>query len=553
MAPLTYINGTPIGITAVLVALISSMGGMMFGYDTGQISDILVMEDFKRRFAECDPAPSLDLIDVSTCEFSTVRSGCIVALLSIGTLIGCLCGAPIADTLGRRYAMVVECIVFFVGDIIQITSSTHWVQYAIGRIVTGLGIGALSTAVPMYQAETSPSQIRGIVNAMYQFFVTFGILLAYCISIGSRELNNSGQWRLVIGLGFTWPTILAIFIQTMPESPRWLASKGRDEKARRSIARVRGVTGTSRFGRVTKQEDELKSRWDGLVDRELAEMHNTIKAESQSANGTWADCFNPKDKVLYRTLLGMAIQTLQQLTGANYFFYYGATIFGSVGIDDSFITQIILGAVNFVCTFLGLYIMQTCGRRWPLILGGLWQSAWLFVYGALGTAHDPTQDKVSGKVMIFASCMFILGFASTWAPGAWVIVGETFPMRTRAKQAALATASNWLWNFLLAFFTPFITKDISFKYGFVFAACNLVASVVIYFFLYESAGLTLEAVEKMYNDPDCHAWSSATWALPGYKDRKDMAEKLQTENMREEHVDTDSEKESAMHAMPALP
>lgn len=547
MAPLTYINGTPIGITAVLVALISSMGGFMFGYDTGQISDILVMDDFKRRFAECDPAPSLELIDVSTCQFSTVRSGCIVAFLSIGTLIGCLCGAPVAEGLGRRYAMVVECLVFFVGEIIQITSSTHWVQYAIGRIVTGLGIGALSTAVPMYQAETSPSQIRGIVNAMYQFFVTFGILMAYCISLGARELDNSGQWRLVLGLGFTWPTILAIFIQTLPESPRWLASKGRDEEARRSIARVRGIS-----GKGSKAEDDLRTRWDGLIDRELAEMHSTIKLESQSGNGTWADCFNPKDKVLYRTLLGMAIQTLQQLTGANYFFYYGATIFSSVGIDDSFITQIVLGAVNFFCTFFGLYIMQKCGRRWPLILGGLWQSAWLFVYGALGTARDPTTDKVSGKIMIFASCMFILGFASTWAPGAWVIVGETFPMRTRAKQAALATASNWLWNFLLAFFTPFITKAIHFRYGFVFAACNLVGSVVCYFFLYESAGLTLEAVEMMYNDPKCHAWSSATWAPPGYKDRADMTMKLNTENRKEhfEHEsDTGSEKDSGiLHA-----
>ncbi|KIY74099.1 general substrate transporter [Cylindrobasidium torrendii FP15055 ss-10] len=541
MAPVTYIDGVPIGATAILVALISSMGGFMFGYDTGQISDILIMEDFKRRFAECAPAASLELIDVSTCSFSTVRSGCIVAFLSIGTLLGCLFGAPVSEVFGRRYAMVAECCVFFVGEVIQITSSQHWVQYAIGRIVTGLGIGALSAAVPMYQAETSPSQIRGPVNAMYQFFVTFGILMAYCISTGSRELEGAGQWRLVLGLGFCWPTILAIGIQFLPESPRWLATKGRDEEARRSIARVRGVTGNSGVFKISKgseKEDALKERWNGLIDRELEEIRSTIEYESHLGTGTWIDCFRPQNKILYRTLLGMAIQTFQQLTGANYFFYYGATIFGSVGLSDSFITQIILGAVNFVCTFFGLIVFQKFGRRWPLILGGLWQSAWLFVFGAMGTALDPTESKIAGQIMILASCMFILGFASTWAPGAWVIIGETFPMRTRAKQSALATASNWLWNFLLAFFTPFITKAIKFQYGFVFAACNLMGALIVYFFLYESAGLTLEAVEMMYNDPNCHAWSSATWAPAGYKDRADMTSQINKENNKEtvEHV-----------------
>lgn len=97
--------------------------------------------------------------------------------------------------------------------------------------------------------------------------------------------------------------------------------------------------------------------------------------------------------------------------------------------------------------------------------------------------------------------MFILGYASTWAPGIWILTGETFPLRTRAKQAALATASNWLWNFLLAFFTPFITRDIAYRYGFVFASCNLLGVVVVYFFLYESSGLSLEAVDTMYSDP----------------------------------------------------
>ncbi len=129
--------------------------------------------------------------------------------------------------------------------------------------------------------------------------------------------------------------------------------------------------------------------------------------------GGWIDCFKKANKTRYRTFLGMTLQSFQQLTGANYFFYYGATVFQSVGINDSFVTQIILGAVNFICTFGGLYVMERVrayflytililtgplqfGRRIPLICGGIWQSIWLFVFAAAGTAKDPTTDKGIG-------------------------------------------------------------------------------------------------------------------------------------------------------------
>ncbi|KAJ7930474.1 general substrate transporter [Mycena leptocephala] len=410
---LFYTQGVPIGWVAIMLALLASMG-VSYSYDTGQISDILLMDDFLLRFANCT-SPG----DVSTCAFSNVRAGLIVALLSIGTT---------ADFLGR----------------------------------SGLAVGALSAAVPMYQAETAPHQIRGTLTATYQLFITFGILVAYCISIGARGIAGPGSWRTVVAIGILWPLILGIGILTMPESPRWLAKQHRLEEAEHSLARARGLS------KETGKTHAIIQRW--LVE---------FVAVAQ----------------IFTFSKGMTLQMFQQLTGANYFFYYGATIFKSVGISDSFVTQIILGTVNFLCTFLGLYIMERFGRRMPLIFGGIWQSIWLFVFAAVGTAKDPLSNKGSGYLMIVSACLFILGYASTWAPGVWILIGETFPTRTRAKQAALSTSSNWLWNFLLAFFTPFINTAISYRYGFVFAACNLAGAAIVYFFLYESSDLTLETVD----------------------------------------------------------
>jgi len=125
---------------------------------------------------------------------------------------------------------------------------------------------------------------------------------------------------------------------------RWLAAHDRLDEARLSLARVRGVP-----------VEEAKSHY--IIAREIEEIKSSIEYERQVRAG-WIDCFKPKNKTLYRTLLGMTLQSIQQLTGANYFFYYGATVFESVGLSDSFITQIILGAVNFFCTFGGMYVME---------------------------------------------------------------------------------------------------------------------------------------------------------------------------------------------------
>lgn len=310
-----------------------------------------------------------------------------------------------------------------------------WVHMMMGRFVAGLGIGNLSVGVPMFQSESSPREIRGAVVASYQLMITIGILVANIVNYGVRNIEDSdASWRIVIGIGICLSLPLGIGIMCVPESPRWLAARGEWDKARLSLARLRG-----------KKDDPTNA----VIEDDLGEMKAILEKESQVGQGSWLECFSMSTstpKVLYRTLLGMSIHFLQQWTGVNYFFYYGATVFQSAGVQDPILTQLILGAVNVVMTFYGLYVVEKYGRRWPLFIGALWQAVWLLIFASLGTANPPETNKTTGVIMILSACMFIASFAGTWGPMAWVVIGETFPLRTRAKQASLATAGNWLGN-----------------------------------------------------------------------------------------------------------
>lgn len=170
-------------------------------------------------------------------------------------------------------------------------------------------------------------------------------------------------------------------------------------------------------------------------------------------------------------------------------------------------------------TFYGLYVVEKYGRRWPLFLGALWQAVWLLVFASIGTALPPDKNKISGIVMIVSACMYIASFAGTWGPMAWVVIGESFPVRTRAKQASFATAGNWLGNFMISFLTPLATSGISYAYGFVFVGTNIAAALLVWFFLFESRALSLEHVDLMYSTDGLKPWNSHKWVPPGYVTR----------------------------------
>lgn len=462
------------------------------------------MPDFLDRFGQDNP-------DTGERYFSTIRSGLIVALLSIGTLIGALVAAPLADAIGRRISISVWCVITSIGFLIQIAAIDAWYQVMIGRLVAGLGVGALSLLVPMYQAETAPAWIRGAMVCAYQLFITLGIFLAACFNYATvtDHRNSSASWRIVIGLGWLWTLILGVGILLFPETPRYDFQHGRAERAEKTLCRVFGAS--PNHYAIRSQVQEIQSK---------LEAERAIMAQNTRTQEFFSMFTAPR--MAYRILLGMVLQMFQQLSGANYFLYYGVTIFSTVGIDP-FITQIILNTINFVATFPGLYMVEKFGRRRSLIAGSLWMFVCFMIFASVGyflfdsENPDNQSSDTPGIVMIVFAALFFCGFATTWGPMIWAIQAEIFPSRYRAKSMALSTASNWIWNFCIGFFTPFITNDINFAFGYVFAGCNLVAALIVYFFVIEGQGRTIEEIDTMYLEK-VTPWKSSKWEPPSPED-----------------------------------
>lgn len=495
------------------MGILVSMGGFVFGYDTGQISGFLGMSDFLRRFGQRHSDGRL--------YFSNVRSGLIVALLSIGTLFGALIAAPIADRIGRKMSIIFWCGIFSVGIIVQLAATDAWYQIMMGRFVAGLGVGALSLLVPMYQAETAPRHIRGALIATYQLMITFGIFLAAVFNYASErhQSGNKASWQITLGLSFVPGVILAVGILWFSETPRYNFRHGKIKEATETMMQVYGVP-----------ENNYS------IQLELEEMRVKQEAESNLTNNPiqeWLGMWKAP-KMAYRLVLGMALQMMQQLTGANYFFYYGTVIFSGTGIKNSFVTQMILNGINFGVTFYGLYIVEHYGRRKSLIAGSIWMFICFLIFASVGSfsldRENPENTKSAAIAMICFACFFIFGFATTWGPIIWAICGELYPSRYRAKAMALSTASNWLWNFLLAFFTPFITSAINFRYGYVFAGTNVLGGLLVYFFVIEGQGRTIEEVDTMYL-MGVKPWESAKWVVPSLEEMSaDLRKRLEEAN-----------------------
>jgi len=345
--------------------------------------------------------------------------------------------------------------------------------------------------------------------------ITIGILLASVVVYATKGRKDTGAYRIPIAIQFAWALILGIGLMFLPDSPRYFVKRGRLEKASSALSRIRGQPEDSEY-----------------IQAELAEIVANEEYERSIIPdtgfvGSWMNCFkggltNQKSN-LRRTILGTSMQMMQQWTGVNFIFYYSTPFLQSTGaISNSFLISLIFTLVNVCSTPVSFYTVEKFGRRFILLWGALGMLICQFLVAIIGVSvgfnhtheipnSDPTGDPLTranntGAVnaQIAFIAIFIFFFASTWGPGAWIVIGEIFPLPIRSRGVGLSTASNWLWNTIIAVITPYMVGK---QYGnlkssvfFVWGGLCTCAFVYTYFLVPETKGLSLEQVDRMMEE-----------------------------------------------------
>ncbi|KAI8939427.1 hypothetical protein NX059_003207 [Plenodomus lindquistii] len=481
-----------------MCAAFATIGGLLFGYDQGVISLTLVMEQFLGRFDRVAPEAS----------GGGFWKGLMTAMLELGALIGALFAGYLADRLSRKYSIVVAVIVFTIGSILQ-TAAMDYAMLTIGRLIGGLGIGALATISPLYVSEIASPETRGALLVLQEFSIVFGIVIAYWTTYGTRYMAGEWSWRLPFLIQMIPGFVLGIGIFFLPFSPRWLASKGRDDEALAVLGKLRNLPTDD--SRVVQEWCEIRAEV-AFTQEVSRERHPNLQAHTHMNHfklefAQWVDCF--RHGCWRRTLVGMGIMFFQQFVGINALIYYSPTLFGTLGqgYEMQLLLSGIINCTQLVGVLTSLWTMDRFGRR-PLLLTG---AALMFIChliisvmtGKYGGRWE--QFVTEGWVAVAFLFFYMFSFGATWGPVPWALPSEIFPSSLRAKGVALSTCSNWFNNFIIGLITPPLVQNTGYGAYTFFAVFCLLAFVFTYFFVPETAGKTLEEMDKVFGDVDSEA------------------------------------------------
>lgn len=456
---------------AVLFSASAALGGFLFGYDTAVING--AVNAIRDRY-----------------DIGAGATGLSVSLTLLGAALGAWVAGSIADRLGRIRIMQIAAVLFVVGAFgsafpFGIVDLTLW------RVLGGIAVGFASVIAPAYIAEIAPAAIRGRLGSMYQLAIVLGIavsqLVNYAISDaaggGRGELFGVEAWQWMLAVESVPAFLYLVMTFTIPESPRHLVRCGREDAARKIIG-------------------ELEGGDDEVVGRRIEEIRTSLGAE-RGRVGVRA-LFAATTGVSALVWVGIALAALQQFVGINVIFYYSSTLWQAVGFgeDRSLLISVVSALVNIVGTFVAIAVIDRIGRKPLLLVGSVGMAVSLAIAAVCFHSATVTTNEIgesvamlegaAGTVALVAANAFVFFFALSWGPVVWVLISELFPNRVRAAAVGIATASNWIANFLVSATFPSLADwNLSLTYG-GYAVMAVISIVVVGKFVTETRGRTLE-------------------------------------------------------------
>ncbi|KAI4280449.1 MAG: hypothetical protein L6R38_004459 [Xanthoria sp. 2 TBL-2021] len=489
----TGFKGVFISYYATLCAAFAAIGGMVFGYDQGVVSVVLVMPQFLARFTRVS----------ETAPGAGFYKGLMTAMIELGAFLGAFNQGWIADKYSRKYSIVIAVVIFTIGSIVQ-TAAMDYAMLTVGRLVGGIGIGMLSMVAPLYISEISPPEIRGALLVLEEFCIVFGIVVAYWITYGTRYISGEWAWRLPFLLQMIPSTVLGLGILFLPFSPRWLASKGRDSEALQSLGKLRQLPVTDQ--RVEQEWFDIRA--EVAFHRQTSAMTNPTLQSKSKLNSvklelvSWMDCF--RRGCWRRTHVGIGLMFFQQFVGINALIYYSPTLFETMGLNYSM--QLIMSGVLNVTQLVGvstsIWTIDRFGRRPLLLWGSFFMTVSHLIIAIFVGKYSQNWPAHRGPGWASAALLlfYMLSFGATWGPVPWAMPSEIFPSSLRAKGVALSTCSNWFNNFIIGLITPPLVQNTGFGAYTFFAVFCLLSFVWTFFFVPETRGRTLEQMDHVFND-----------------------------------------------------
>lgn len=453
--PIAKSSGPKLG----LITAIATLGGLLFGYDTGVISGALPFMTL--------PGSEGGL------ALTSAQEGVVAASLVFGATFGALFGGRLSDRQGRKRNIMLLAVIFFVGAL-GCALAPNTAMIVVARFILGLAVGGASATVPVFLAELAPASQRGQIVTVNELMIVTGQLIAYSSNAYLGSISDGGHiWRWMLFLASLPAVLLWLGMLLVPESARWLVSKGRIDEARTSLLRTRPAE---------------------IIKSELQEMRDSVAKDAEMGHGSVRDLRTPWIRKL--VFLGIAIAFLSQTTGVNSIMYFAPSVLVSTGLDTqaALVATICNGAVSVVATLLGIYLLHRGIGRRPIIITG--QAGLTVALALIGIFFLLPESNLRSYLVLAGMLIFLFFMQACIGPIFWLLLAEIFPQRIRGFATGLAISFVWIANTIVSLVFPILIDAIQGSTFFLFAIINVGTLIFYIRSIPETKGRTLEKVEE---------------------------------------------------------